>query len=253
MITKYWIKLYHEILNDRKMVTLSDDLWRFAIECFLLAGMEDDDGYLPEIADIAFASRKTEEQTETYLNELIRVGILEFTNGKYYVVNFTKRQEPMDKAEYQRRRREETKRDKYYPDASPDVLPDVLPIVTNSVTIGHTKPEERREEKSRIDKEIDIDTEPEVDTKFAEVADIYQSNIGIITPILREELIEIADVFPVKWFKMAVKEAVTHEARNLKYVKVILDRWKVEGFKVGKKVESISTEADRSKYAEWET
>ena len=38
MSAKYWIKLYHEILYDRKMATMSADLWQRTIQMFLLAG-----------------------------------------------------------------------------------------------------------------------------------------------------------------------------------------------------------------------
>ena len=75
MAAKYWIKLYHEILRDRKMATLDDRLWRRVIECFLLAGEVDEEGYLPPLPDVAWAFRVDVEQIETELNELTRLGI----------------------------------------------------------------------------------------------------------------------------------------------------------------------------------
>lgn len=56
----YWIKLYHEILNDPKMGRLSDRLWRRCIECFLMAGQQCDGGYLPSVADMAWTLRTDE-------------------------------------------------------------------------------------------------------------------------------------------------------------------------------------------------
>ena len=38
MGAKFWIKLYHEILDDPKMGRMPDRLWRRTIELFLLAG-----------------------------------------------------------------------------------------------------------------------------------------------------------------------------------------------------------------------
>jgi len=37
-MSKLWIKLYHEILDDPKMCKLSDRLYRRVMELFLLAG-----------------------------------------------------------------------------------------------------------------------------------------------------------------------------------------------------------------------
>jgi DnaD/phage-associated family protein len=69
------------------------------------------------------------------------------------------------------------------------------------------------------------------DDTLKRVISLYQENIGLITPICADELKFIAQDFPVEWFEEAVKEAVTHNARNLKYIKVILETWKDKGFK----------------------
>ena len=111
MSNKYWIKLYHEIIYERKIAILEDRLWRRMIECFLMAGEKDERGYLPPLADMAWILRISEETLETDLNELIRVGILEYKNELYFVKNFYKRQKPMKKAEYMRRLREERQRE----------------------------------------------------------------------------------------------------------------------------------------------
>ena len=114
MASKYWIKLYHEILYDRKLAALDDHLWRRILECFLMAGEQNEDGYLPPIDDIAWTLRVDTEQLETDLNELVRIGILELKDERYFVCKFATRQEPMEKAEYMRRKREEAKKDEHY-------------------------------------------------------------------------------------------------------------------------------------------
>ena len=117
MAYKYWIKLHHEILDDKKMVKLDDRLWRRCIELFLLAGKMDDDGYLPELDEIAFALRiSSTEQLETELTELVNIGILQIIDQQYHVKNFEKRQAKIEKAEYNRRRRAERQRQEYYQD-----------------------------------------------------------------------------------------------------------------------------------------
>jgi len=114
MASKYWIKLYHEILHDRKMATLDNRIWRRAIECFLFAGDLDEEGYLPRLADMAWVLHLTEEELETDLNELVRLGILEHRDGLYFVRKFAERQAPLPKAEYMRRKRNEDQLQTYY-------------------------------------------------------------------------------------------------------------------------------------------
>ena len=47
----YWMKLYTDILDDPKMGTLPDNLWRRTIELMLLS---DDNGILPPIDDMTW-------------------------------------------------------------------------------------------------------------------------------------------------------------------------------------------------------
>ena len=118
MATKYWIKLYHEILDDPKMGRLPPNLWRRFIECCLLAGelnYDDDDpqnGRLPPTADMSWRLRVDEETLAQELDALARRGLVEHRadevlSGYWFVTAFNKRQRKMSKAEYMRRLRKE--------------------------------------------------------------------------------------------------------------------------------------------------
>jgi len=58
---------------------------------------------------------------------------------------------------------------------------------------------------------------------------LYEENIGVITPMLAEILKDDEATYPVAWIKDAIRIAVTNNKRNWKYVQAILDRWKKEG------------------------
>ena len=157
MASKYWIKLYHEILYDRKLASLDDHLWRCILECFLMAGEQNEEGYLPSLDNMAWTLRADIEQLETDLNELIRIGILEFKDERYFVRKFSDRQEPLPKAEYMRRKRERAQKDEHY---------DSLPPRYQPVTISHIESE------SDIESDVDTDTEEEAnpDGIYAELS-----------------------------------------------------------------------------------
>lgn len=63
---------------------------------------------------------------------------------------------------------------------------------------------------------------------------LYEENIGALTPMLVEELKEAERKYPNVWFEDGFREAVTHNARNWKYVKAVLERWMVQGKGSGK-------------------
>jgi hypothetical protein len=119
VMKRYWIKLYLEILNDPKMGQLPDWLWRRAIELFLLAGENGNDGLLQPVSDLAWRLRPCSvEQVAQSLDSLSKVGVVHETPDGWVVTNFAKRQEAVDSTERVRqfRKRErnviETKRSK---------------------------------------------------------------------------------------------------------------------------------------------
>ena len=58
---------------------------------------------------------------------------------------------------------------------------------------------------------------------------LYEQNIGMIGPMIAEELKEAEKLYPPQWIEEAFKEAVTLNKRSLKYIARILERWASEG------------------------
>lgn len=106
MASAYWIKLYHEVLDDPKMGQLPDRIWRRAIELFLMAGERDAGGELPPTKDIAWRLRCSVPELRLDLTELQSAGIVSAVEDGWIVTNFSKRQAPISSAERQRRYRE---------------------------------------------------------------------------------------------------------------------------------------------------
>ncbi len=66
------------------------------------------------------------------------------------------------------------------------------------------------------------------------VFDLYERNIGVLTPMIAEELKEAEDLYPPDWIEEAIKEAVSLNVRKWRYVASILERWAAEGKEDGK-------------------
>jgi len=58
---------------------------------------------------------------------------------------------------------------------------------------------------------------------------LYEQNIGMLTPMIAEELREAEKLYPVTWVKDAIKEAVNQNKRKISYILAILERWSSEG------------------------
>jgi DnaD/phage-associated family protein len=76
----------------------------------------------------------------------------------------------------------------------------------------------------KIEGESPIETEEEPD-----IFTLYEQNIGMLTPMIADELREAEKLYPVAWIKDAIKEAVSLNKRNWRYIARILERWSSEG------------------------
>lgn len=79
---------------------------------------------------------------------------------------------------------------------------------------------------------------------------LYEDNIGAITPLIADELREAESSYPAEWIEEAMRIAVENNARNWRYVRAILNRWKEKGR--DERQNRRDTEKDRRRYAEWE-
>jgi DnaD/phage-associated family protein len=71
--------------------------------------------------------------------------------------------------------------------------------------------------------------EPTIAGQRPTIYDLYEQNIGLLTPLLAEELHEAAATFPAAWIEDAFREAVGQNRRNWRYVRRILDNWASRG------------------------
>jgi DNA replication protein len=58
---------------------------------------------------------------------------------------------------------------------------------------------------------------------------LYEQNVGPLTPLLAEELMEAEAAYPASWIEEAFREAVAANVRSWRYIRAILERWAAEG------------------------
>jgi DNA replication protein len=72
------------------------------------------------------------------------------------------------------------------------------------------------------------------DTARDNVFQVYEENIGPLTPLVAEELREAERLYPYEWIEEAMKEAALLNKRSWRYVSRILERWALEGRQIEK-------------------
>ena len=88
---------------------------------------------------------------------------------------------------------------------------------------------------------IETEEQPDIFT-------LYEENIGMLTPMIAEELREAERLYPVTWVKDAIKEAVSLNKRNWRYISAILERWSSEGKSNGAYRRDSAKKASPDKY-----
>jgi DNA replication protein len=62
-----------------------------------------------------------------------------------------------------------------------------------------------------------------------ELITLYEQNIGLVTPLLLDELREAEERYPTHWIEDAIREAVRANARSWRYIRKVLERWAAHG------------------------
>ncbi|MFC1949193.1 DnaD domain-containing protein [Chloroflexota bacterium] len=88
----------------------------------------------------------------------------------------------------------------------------------------------------------DMDTGPPPD-----IFTLYEQNIGMLTPMIADELREAEKLYPEDWIRDAIKEAVSLNKRSWRYINRILENWTAEGKKDG--THRRDSKAGQDKYA----
>jgi DnaD/phage-associated family protein len=78
--------------------------------------------------------------------------------------------------------------------------------------------------------------------------EMYEKNIGMLTPLLAEELEEAAEEYSEDWVRQAISEAVGANKRSWKFVKLLLERWREQGRPGGSDRQAIAGSFDVDKY-----
>ncbi len=84
--------------------------------------------------------------------------------------------------------------------------------------------------------------------ELSNIFTLYEQNIGLLTPMIADELREAEKLYPWEWIESAFREAVALNKRSWRYISRILERWAIEGKDDGKIGRYSKKGVDREKY-----
>ena len=70
---------------------------------------------------------------------------------------------------------------------------------------------------------------PDPSVERPNVFELYEQNVGMMSPMIADALLEAEDMYPQEWIEDAISEAVAQNIRSWRYISRILERWEHEG------------------------
>ncbi len=81
---------------------------------------------------------------------------------------------------------------------------------------------------------------------------LYEQNIGLLTPLIADELREAEQTYPAEWIEDAFREAVSLNKHSWKYIRAILERWRTKGRGESRRTRETERRRDiEGKYGEY--
>jgi DnaD/phage-associated family protein len=68
-----------------------------------------------------------------------------------------------------------------------------------------------------------------VEVERPNIFTLYEQNIGLLAPLVAEELREAGERYPWDWIEAAFREAAQQNKRKWSYIRAILKRWETDG------------------------
>ena len=112
----------------------------------------------------------------------------------------------------------------------------LLEVMTENQTIEDAiyfinSPRGRAAQKALVDGAWNVDERPAPTRHIIRpnIFKLYEANIGPLTPIISETLLEAEETYPMAWIEQAIRIAVENNVRRWRYVEAILESWKERG------------------------
>jgi len=230
MTSPYWAKLWIEILDDPKVANMPDWLFRRFIYFVLAAKEYDSNGLLQPVNDLAWRLRIGNDACTEALEALSKIGVARETAEGWELINFVKRQE------------------REYSD-TPDAIRQRKHREKEDVT-------KKRDTSISVSSSVSVSDSSSDSLTESNIFKLYANEVGLLTPMIADELKDAEKEYPEDYVIDAIHEAVRRNKRSWGYILSILKTWKAQGFKTigsngkGKRSDYRDTPEARAKYAE---
>jgi DNA replication protein len=103
-------------------------------------------------------------------------------------------------------------------------------------------------ENGEIDLEGIVRIEPAPTEARSDIFSLYEQHIGLLTPLIADDLKEAEKDYPASWIEEAFRESARMNKRSWRYISKILERWASEGKDDGRARENSQEDISPTEY-----
>lgn len=75
----------------------------------------------------------------------------------------------------------------------------------------------------------DGETVPRIEPERPTIFRLYEQNVGLLSPLIADQLVKAMERYPREWIEDAIGEAVAYNRRSWRYIQRILQNWAATG------------------------
>jgi predicted phage replisome organizer len=238
-----WIKIYTSIFDDEKIQLIeampdADTLLVIWFKLLVLAGKVTANGDIQFSEDMAYTDemlatifRRPLNSVRLALQVLSKFKMIKISDNSLCIVNWEKYQniEGMDRIRQLTADRVRKFRERQQPLLLPVTLGNVTVTPQNKNKNKNKKEIENKNEEVEEERENGSSSCPAINLTIDDCFLTYEKEIGLLTPIIKDEIEKYSHNFPPDWIVDALVLASKNNHRSWGYTSGILKNWAVKG------------------------
>ena len=180
------------------------------------------DGFIPDVMLPVLCGLAYQTASKRVADALVKLNLWERVEGGYLIhdfLNFNKSRNEIESLNKQRANngaKGGRQANQVAKQTGSDLVSKPVPIIPNTLIPNTLNPEKK-------------ETTTTGGGTLGAVFKVYESEIGVLTATIADELKLAVSEYPDGWIVDALKEAARQNKRNWSYARAILKRWKAEG------------------------
>lgn len=234
-----WTRIDDSFFTNHKIQAVGAKGMAMYVSSLVYCNTHETDGFIPNSVLDVIASRSFNRSTKAAVKLMVDAKLYLEVDGGYQINDFLKYNKSREEIKSLRQKRAEAGRQggkgkKPKPEDNPDEANAKQPDEANAKQLLDTPKEQKPSINPKpltLSPKKDLTTTTGVNAREKNNFQLYEEEIGRLSPTVREILVDAENEYSEGWVHEAILEAINNNVRKWTYIEAILKGWKQNGFK----------------------